>query len=162
MTGQGGLGLVGHPLGEGGAVTDDLLHGKTTDDGSERAREGLLGERLDLLLLHQEALCGGTDGVLVAPHLDDCDAVEIQFDALTGNRVADLHHDAAAGQVEHVQTLDQGNHEDSAAHDDLLAGQVGGDQTGLRIGDCLSLLARNDVGLVRTGHPVPAGDQPDQ
>ena len=60
-----------------------------------------------------------------------------------------------------MQTLDQGNHEDTAAHDDLLTGQVGGNQTGLGVGDRLALLARDDVGLVRTSHPVPAGNQLD-
>ena len=61
-----------------------------------------------------------------------------------------------------MQTLDQRNHEDTTAHDDLLSGQVGGNHTGLRIGNRLALLARDDVGLIRTGHPVPAGNQPDQ
>ena len=112
------------------------------------------------VLLAQEPLGGGADGVLVAADLDDRDAVEVELDALPGHGSADLHRDAARGQVEGGEALHERDDEHAAAHDDLLAGQVGGDLTGLRVAHlALALAAGDDERLVGTGHLVARGHQ---
>jgi len=130
LAGERGLRLLGHPLREGGAVTDDLLHRHRADDRAERARENLLRERLDRLLLREEPLARGADLVLVAADLHDRDAVEVELDALSGHGATDRDGDAAAGQVEDVEALDERHDERAAAHDDPLSGQVLGHDPG--------------------------------
>jgi hypothetical protein len=159
LAGQRRLRLVGDALREGRAVADDLLHRQRSDDRAQRAREGLLRERLDLLLLAEEALGGGADRVLVAPDLDDRDALDVQLDALAGHGVADGDHDAARGEVEHVQPLDERHDEDAAAHDHLLAAEVRGDEAGLRVAHLLALAAGDDERLVGLCHLVAARDE---
>ena len=129
LVGHRVLGLLRDGRGERGPVADDLLDGQPADDRAQRAGEHLAGELLDLGLLVQEALGGGADRVLGAADLDDRHALQVGPDALLADRALDLDVDAAAGQVEHLQLLHHRHHEHRSAHDDLLAGQVGGDDT---------------------------------
>ena len=126
LAGERVLRLVGHPLREGRAVADDLLDGQAADDRAQRAGEHLLGERLDVLLLGEEPLGGEPDLVGVAADLDDRDALDVELDALAGHRAADLHRDAAAGEVHGGELLHERHHEGAAAEDHLLPRQVGG------------------------------------
>ena len=86
LTGQRALGLVGDALREGGPVADDLLDGEAADDRAQRTGEHLLGEGLDVGLLAEEPLRTEPDLVGVAADLDDGDAVEVELDALPGDR----------------------------------------------------------------------------
>jgi len=61
LAGERGLRLLGDPLRERRAVTDDLLHRHRADDRAQCAREHLLREGLDLLLLGEEALAGSAE-----------------------------------------------------------------------------------------------------
>ena len=64
------------------------------------------------------------------------------------------------GQVEGREALHERDDEHAAAHDDLLAGQVGGDLAGLRVAHlALALAPGDDERLVGPGHLVARGDQ---
>lgn len=122
MARERGLRLVCDALGEGCPVPNDLLHCQRTDDRAQGPGEGLLGEGLDLPLLGEEALGGRPDRVLVAPDLDQRHTVEVELDALAGDRPADLDHDPTARQIQDMQPLHERHDEDAPTHDDLLPG----------------------------------------
>ena len=66
----------------------------------------------------------------------------------------------ARGQVEGGEPLHERDDEHATAHDDLLAGQVGGALTGLRVAHlALALAAGDDERLVGTGDLVARGHQ---
>jgi hypothetical protein len=131
-----------------GPVLDDLLDRQPTDDRPQRPRQDLRGEGVDLRLLGEEPLRGGTDRILVTTDLDDRDPVEVRLDALAGHGTPDADRDAAAGEIHHVQALDERQHEHRRAHDDLLAAHVVRDVTGLRVLDRRTLAPGDHVGLV--------------
>jgi hypothetical protein len=58
-----------------------------------------------------------------------------------------------------VQALDERDDEHAAAHDDLLAAEIGGDEPRLRVTHLLALAAGDDERLVGFGHFVAARDQ---
>src|SRR5690606_17188209 len=99
-------------------------------------------------LLGKEALGTQSDLVRIATDLDDRDAVEVELDALAGDRAPDLHRDPTAGQVHRGELLDERDDEDTAAEDDLLARQVGGELARLRVDHGLALAAGDDERLV--------------
>ncbi len=157
LAGEAGLGLLRDLPGEGGPVADDVLDRHPADDGPQRAGQHLLGEADDAVLLLEETLGRGADGVLVAADLDDRDAFEIGLDAAQGDRSADGDGDVPAGQVEGVALLDEGHDEHAAADHDLLAAGVGEDLSGGRIGGLLAAPAGDEERLTGTGDLV-AGD----
>ncbi len=154
LAGEAVLGLLGDGAGEGGTVTDDLLHAEPADDGAERTGEHLTGEHVDLALLAQEALGRGPDELLGATHLHDGDALERAADAVgrDGGRHADA--DLAAGESDDAELLHEGHHEDAGAHDDLLARGVSAAGLALAAGD--------DERLVGARHPDAADHEQDQ
>ena len=116
------------------AVHDQLLDRQRADDGAERALEDVLDDRIDLLVAGvQEALGGVADRVHVAPDLERGDALDVDLDALAGDRVRQLDADLARGQLELADLVDEGQHQRAAAdHDaDALVVRVGGDRLAL-------------------------------
>ncbi len=56
LVGQRRLGFLGDLASEGCSILDDLFDREPTHDGSQRARQHLLGEVVDLVLLAEETL----------------------------------------------------------------------------------------------------------
>lgn len=144
------LGLGLHLVGEGGAVTDDLLDGQGADHGAQGAGEDLLGVVVDLLLLVQEALGGLADVLDVAAHLHLGDAAQPQEDAV--HRIAlDLDGDLAGAQRQHEGAVEDGAHDGAAAdHHPGAAGL----EVDVPVGGGLRVAARDDQGLVRRGDAI--------
>ena len=127
LVGQRVLGLLGDGRGERGPVADDLLDGQPADDRAQRAGEHLAGERVDALLLVQEPLGGGPDRVLGAADLDDRDALQVGADALLADRAAGSRRGSGGWTGRATCSFcTTGSTNTRRAHDDLLAGQVGG------------------------------------
>lgn len=157
LAGQACLGLLGDLPGERRPVADGVLHRHLPHDRAQRAGEHFLGEADDAVLLLQEALRRGADGVLVAADLDDRHAFEVRLDAAQGDRAANGDGDVPAGQVEGVALLDEADDEHPTADDDFLAAVVGEHLSGVGVGGLLAAPAGDDECLAGPGDLV-AGD----
>src|SRR5262249_33866530 len=136
------------------------LDGQPTHDRAQRAGEHLARELLDLVLLVEEPLPRGPDRVGGTADLDDRHALQVAADALLAHRALDLDVDAAAGQAEAPQPLDDRAHEHRGAHDHLLAGQVVASHA-VHALDGPALASGHDERLVGAGHLDPAHDVQD-
>ena len=133
------------------------------DDRAQRAGQHLLGERLDVVLLAEEPLGGEPDLVGVAADLDDRDALDVQLDALAGDRAADLHRDAAAGQVEGGELLHERDRRTMPPPRMTFCPERSVvSSPGLGVEHRLALAAGDDERLVGTRHLVAAGHEQHQ
>ena len=100
----------------------ELLDRQRADDRPERALEDVLDDRVDLLLGRlEEALGGVPDRLVVGADLERGDALDRDLDALAGHGVGEVHVDLAGGQLELADLVEQGQHDDALAADDLEA-----------------------------------------
>ena len=108
-----------HLLLQGRPVGDDLGHRELTDDGTHRTAQDFFSRRLDLVLLVQESLGGGTHHGLRAADLHHGDSVDPD-----GDRVARLgcrlHVQLPRPQAQLEVGLNDGLDEHTRAENDLL------------------------------------------
>ena len=118
--GEVALGRVLHLLEQLLAVADELLDGQRADDRPERSFQHVLDDRVDLFWLGvEESLCGIAQRFDVTSDLEGGDALDLDFDALAGHSVRQLHADLARSQLELADAVEQRPDERTATDDDF-------------------------------------------